>query len=48
MKLITSLLLCLILTSGCASITPESVINGHKAKREEVLMGGVNENFATL
>ena len=45
MKTIISLLLLIVITSGCASITPESVIDGHKAKREVVLMGSVDENL---
>lgn len=45
MKIIASLVICIVLLSGCASITPNSVIDGYKAKREEILMGSVNENF---
>ncbi|ELU02144.1 hypothetical protein CAPTEDRAFT_217345, partial [Capitella teleta] len=29
----------------CASFSPENVIDGHKARRETVLAGGLEENF---
>jgi len=35
----------ILFISGCASFTPQSVIDGHKAKQVIILDGSVEKNF---